>query len=181
MSARISAGKKRPDAQRCLRTTRVGLPNQAISATLWHGRIEHDGRFVAKVRVGSAMKCSLCEDCGWVCENHPARPWEGEHACTCGAAGAPCPRCNVPEKDEAPRLPEGLQDRIRQRGLAPLAVGVGKVCSTIQFRSHAAASLSRSRTPPNISRSSRRPNSISRNGRPRSKPCYWSSTIMARP
>jgi hypothetical protein len=126
MSARISAGKKRPDAQRCLRTTRVGLPNQAISATLWHGRIERDGRFVAKVRVGSAMKCSLCEDCGWVCENHPARPWEGEHACTCGAAGAPCPRCNVPEKDEAPRLPEGLQDRIRQRGLAPLAVGLEK-------------------------------------------------------
>jgi hypothetical protein len=28
------------------------------------------------------MKCSLCEDCGWVCESHPARPWEGEHACT---------------------------------------------------------------------------------------------------
>jgi DNA invertase Pin-like site-specific DNA recombinase len=34
------------------------------------------------------MKCSLCEDCGWVCESHPDRPWEGEHACTCGAAGA---------------------------------------------------------------------------------------------
>ena len=28
------------------------------------------------------MKCSLCEDCGWVCE--------GDHACTCGGAGAPC-------------------------------------------------------------------------------------------
>jgi hypothetical protein len=41
------------------------------------------------------IKCSLCEDCGWVCESHPARPWEGEHACTCGAAGAPCPWCNV--------------------------------------------------------------------------------------
>jgi hypothetical protein len=48
------------------------------------------------------MKCSLCEDCGWVCESHPDRPWEGEHACTCSGAGEPCPRCNVPEKDEAP-------------------------------------------------------------------------------
>jgi len=27
-----------------------------------------------------------CEDCGWVCESHPDRPWEGEHACTCGGA-----------------------------------------------------------------------------------------------
>src|ERR1700676_2765346 len=33
------------------------------------------------------MKCSRCEDTGWVCEAHPDRPWEGEHACTCGAAG----------------------------------------------------------------------------------------------
>jgi hypothetical protein len=33
------------------------------------------------------MKCSRCEDCGWVCENHPDRPWDGEHACTCGGAG----------------------------------------------------------------------------------------------
>jgi hypothetical protein len=21
------------------------------------------------------MKCALCEDCVWVCENHPNRPW----------------------------------------------------------------------------------------------------------
>src|ERR1700722_4428055 len=37
------------------------------------------------------MKCSACEDCGWVCENHPEKPWEGEHACRCGGAGMPCP------------------------------------------------------------------------------------------
>jgi hypothetical protein len=30
------------------------------------------------------MRCLLCEDCGWVCEAHPDRPWEGEHACRCG-------------------------------------------------------------------------------------------------
>jgi hypothetical protein len=23
------------------------------------------------------MKCSLCEDNGWVCESHPDKPWEG--------------------------------------------------------------------------------------------------------
>jgi hypothetical protein len=35
------------------------------------------------------MNCLLCEDCGWVCEGHPDRPWEGEHACNCGSAGMP--------------------------------------------------------------------------------------------
>jgi hypothetical protein len=40
------------------------------------------------------MKRAVCDDCGWVCENHPDRPFQGESACTCGGAGAPCPRCN---------------------------------------------------------------------------------------
>jgi len=30
------------------------------------------------------VKCTLREDCGWVCENHTHKPWEGEHACNCG-------------------------------------------------------------------------------------------------
>src|SRR6202022_856446 len=34
------------------------------------------------------MKCSLCEDCG-VCEAHPDRPWEGEHASACGVSERP--------------------------------------------------------------------------------------------
>jgi hypothetical protein len=54
------------------------------------------------------MKCLLCVDCGWVCENHPDRPWEGEHACTCGGAGAACARCNAPKEGTAPRPPEGF-------------------------------------------------------------------------
>src|SRR5260370_2008917 len=33
------------------------------------------------------MKCSVCEDCGWVCENHPYLPWQGEHAFKAGRAG----------------------------------------------------------------------------------------------
>jgi len=75
---------------------------------------------VAKVRVSlAAMKCSLYEDCGWAYESHPDRPWEGEHACTCGGAGAPCPRCNVPEKDEAPRPKRHRARRLsRRRGPA---------------------------------------------------------------
>jgi hypothetical protein len=30
--------------------------------------------------------CSLCDGSGWVCEEHPDQPWQGPHACTCGAA-----------------------------------------------------------------------------------------------
>jgi hypothetical protein len=44
------------------------------------------------------MKCIFCADTGWVCENHPRRPWEGPHACDCGGAGMPCPACNIPEE-----------------------------------------------------------------------------------
>lgn len=32
--------------------------------------------------------CAGCED-GWVCENHPDRPWPS--GCKCGGAGMPCP------------------------------------------------------------------------------------------
>jgi hypothetical protein len=41
--------------------------------------------------------CGRCGDTGWVCENHPDRPWRGfsnrTDACDCGA-GAPCALCN---------------------------------------------------------------------------------------
>lgn len=55
------------------------------------------------------MKCFRCEDRGWVCENHAERPWEGPHACECGGAGAPCPRCNKADEGEPPRLPKGFE------------------------------------------------------------------------
>lgn len=51
------------------------------------------------------MTCKVCKDVGWVCENHPERPWEGPEACKCDGAGAPCPACNIPSNGEAPRLP----------------------------------------------------------------------------
>jgi hypothetical protein len=52
--------------------------------------------------------CSLCDGGAWVCEEHPDRPWQGPNACTCGAAGAPCPHCNGAD-DEPLRLPQGFK------------------------------------------------------------------------
>jgi hypothetical protein len=51
----------------------------------------------------------FCKDSGWVCEDHPGRPWDGPHACPCGAAGVPCPWCNVPAPGETRRLPDGFK------------------------------------------------------------------------
>ena len=62
------------------------------------------------------MKCALCEDSGWVCENHPQRPWEGEHGCTCGGAGAPCPLCNVTNDRNSPRMPKGFKTEVDKDG-----------------------------------------------------------------
>ena len=55
------------------------------------------------------MICFCCEDCDWVCENHPDRPWQGPHACECGGTGMPCPRCNQADESEPPRLPKGFE------------------------------------------------------------------------
>jgi hypothetical protein len=54
------------------------------------------------------MACIWCDDVGWVCENHPERPWEGPYACDCGGAGNACPACNVADECETPRLPADL-------------------------------------------------------------------------
>jgi hypothetical protein len=55
------------------------------------------------------MPCLLCDDTGWVCEAHPDQPWQGPHECACGAAGAPCPRCNSATADKPPRLPKRFE------------------------------------------------------------------------
>lgn len=54
------------------------------------------------------MQCLLCEDCGWVCENHPNRAFEGVHACRCGGAGVPCPNCNPADETTTPQPPAGF-------------------------------------------------------------------------
>ncbi len=38
--------------------------------------------------------CPRCDNCRWVCEAHPDKPWEGPRACGCGAPGDPRPVCN---------------------------------------------------------------------------------------
>lgn len=36
--------------------------------------------------------CQICNDTGWVCEDHPDKPWDDEHQDNCGP-GMPC-KCN---------------------------------------------------------------------------------------
>jgi len=52
------------------------------------------------------MNCLRCGGLGWVCENHPASPWnkDAPDGCECGA-GMPCEDCN---QDEPPRMPPGI-------------------------------------------------------------------------
>ncbi len=40
-----------------------------------------------------AEYCPVCEDTGWVCENHNDKPWKDGDGCGCGGAGEPC-SCN---------------------------------------------------------------------------------------
>jgi hypothetical protein len=62
------------------------------------------------------MTCTCCQDCGWVCEDHPDKPWEGEHACACGGAGAPCPTCNAPTEGAMLRMPKGFKTVLDKDG-----------------------------------------------------------------
>ncbi len=39
-------------------------------------------------------QCKECHDTGWVCEEHPSKPWTGTRGCGCGAIGLPCLRCS---------------------------------------------------------------------------------------
>jgi hypothetical protein len=64
-------------------------------------------QLVAACECVARMKCLLCEDTGWVCENHLDQPWEGPHTCSCGGAGMPCAKCNPSSEDKPPRLPKG--------------------------------------------------------------------------
>lgn len=55
------------------------------------------------------MHCNNCDSTGWVCENHPHKPWGGvsdrSDACDCGA-GEPCMICNPSfGRNDPPRMP----------------------------------------------------------------------------
>jgi hypothetical protein len=63
--------------------------------------------------------CARCDNGRWVCENHPYRPFLGDHACGCGGAGAPCPTCNRTDPDnpnDLPDLPEGFVVDVKREG-----------------------------------------------------------------
>jgi len=48
--------------------------------------------------------CKVCDDSGWVCEEHPSKPWEdsdSSRSCDCGGAGMPC-ECN---NTDIPKFP----------------------------------------------------------------------------
>jgi len=68
--------------------------------------------------------CGRCDGTGWVCENHPFRPWGPDSkrldACDCGA-GAPCPICNT--------LNPCLGDLVQAANLAALVVASPAVIS----------------------------------------------------
>jgi hypothetical protein len=52
--------------------------------------------------------CPVCLGIGWVCENHPDKPWDDEIGCTCGA-GTPC-SCNSAEGHEEPDITQVIID-----------------------------------------------------------------------
>lgn len=60
--------------------------------------------------------CAYCDDCGWVCENHPGKPWDGDRACGCGVAGMPCVRCNPSDLANPPRPPAGMRIAFDKEG-----------------------------------------------------------------
>ena len=62
------------------------------------------------------MKCTVCEDFGWVCEDHRDMPWDRVHARYCSAAGMPCPNCNPSDLVHPPRLPAGTHIEFDKKG-----------------------------------------------------------------
>jgi hypothetical protein len=74
-------------------------------------------KFTQLCRAVRMTTCPQCEGCGWVCERLTEKPWEGPHACPCGAPGAPCPACNATNDGAAPRMPEGFKTDVDKDGV----------------------------------------------------------------
>jgi AraC-like DNA-binding protein len=90
------------------------LPSATLrSALLRSGKKR---RICSRRRAVRVTACGRCEGCGWVCENHPDKQWEGKQACGCGAPGAPCPNCNATNDRDAPRMPGGFKTDVDKDG-----------------------------------------------------------------
>jgi hypothetical protein len=72
MCARVSAGKKEARRATISRMTHAG-PDQthSIEFEAWPNRTWGEDSWQKSCQAWRVMKCSLCEDCGWVCEDHP--------------------------------------------------------------------------------------------------------------
>jgi hypothetical protein len=98
--SRLVAGRDRGDRPRAVEALhRPGRGAAILGGVLdapWGGQVV-------------TPECSRCDDTGWVCENHPDRPWLGRHACECGG-----PDCNTTDDISAgieePRLPFTPED-----------------------------------------------------------------------
>jgi hypothetical protein len=53
--------------------------------------------------------CPICHGIGWVCENHPDKPWDSELGCN-RRAGMPC-ECNAVEEGEEPDVSGVMEER----------------------------------------------------------------------
>ena len=93
----------------------AGLKFAIHRAWLW---LHQSGTYVKLTQAGAdffaRLIASRCEDCGWVCQNHPEQRWQGLHACDCDDAGAPCPARNSATGDEMLRLPFTPDDEGRE-------------------------------------------------------------------
>jgi hypothetical protein len=78
--------------------------------------LDHERQLALPPAPGLIMACPRCDGTGRVCEAHISRPWDGPNACGCGAAGAPCGRCNNSDDGEWPRLPAGFKTDIDEDG-----------------------------------------------------------------
>jgi len=60
----------------------------------------------------AAVKCLLCEDCGWVCEAHPDRPWEANMSAAAVALALLARTVTASEDDTAPRMPKASRPNL---------------------------------------------------------------------
>jgi hypothetical protein len=67
------------------------------------------------------MPCLACDNTGWVCEEHPDRPWRGTSertdACDCVKVGMPCEACNPSGGiDEPPAISPNMHVTLDKNG-----------------------------------------------------------------
>lgn len=70
--------------------------------------------------MSDGVGCANCDSTGWVCENHPDKPWDGNSerfdACKCGGAGMPCAICNPCDATHPPRMGPGFVVKLTPDG-----------------------------------------------------------------